>query len=53
MTKLVELEDNGEKNEVGGGAKRPFKFQAKSCEVSVQIYVCLSVFPSLDKIAKG
>ena len=53
MTKLVEFQDNGEKKGVGGGAKRHFKFQAKNCEVSVQIYVCLSVSPSLDKIAKG
>lgn len=49
MRKLVELQAKGKKKR----AKRQFKFQVENCEVSVQIYVCLSMLLSLDKIAKG
>ena len=36
------------------GAKRHFKFQAESCEVSVQIYVCLHPWiPLLRLIGQG
>ena len=37
MSKLVELQAKGK------NGQRHFKFQMENCEVSVSIYVCLSV----------